>query len=590
MKIMKIVEAIKAGKWRYKAEQDAEAKEKRKILALYAIWNDDDEKRIDSKYKPLPIPAPKMPPPGHAASYNPPMEYLFTPEEEKAWLETDPSQRPLDFIPKKYSSLRAVPLYSNGIRERFERCLDLYLCPRVTKDRMHITDINELLPTLPDLSELKPFPTHEMLLFRGHVSRVRSISVDGSGQYVASGSDDKTVKLWELTTGRCLSTWTFPSEVKFVAWCPSASVQLLAVVHGKTLALLYPGTCTPANAESTWIVLNNIKDELVSKQSSSNKDSDSSNGDSDSEGDSDDDQAQGGKAGTSPVVGVWKLSEAWTEGSVSSPSSLLKPLRNPPKKADVLAWQALTGVQVSIEHVHFIRQAAWHRKGDYISTVAPESTLADSVVVHQLSKASSLAPFQKSKGLVQQVAFHPFKPYFYLANQQSIRVYNLLKMNGNDPSDPTNGLISKLESGVKWISCFDIHPSGDHVILGSYDHKVVWFDTQLSVKPFKSLSYHQSGVRQVAFHHGINTSSSTTVSAYPLMATASDDGSVHVFHAKTYNDFINNPLIVPVKILRGHQVQEKDGLGVLDIKWHPSQPWILSAGADTTIRMWHDVV
>ena len=38
---------------------------------------------------------------------------------------------------------------------------------------------------------------------------------------------------------------------------------------------------------------------------------------------------------------------------------------------------------------------------------------------------------------------------------------------------------------------------------------------------------------------------------YPLMASASDDGSVHVFHAKTADDF-SNPVIVPVKRLRGH--------------------------------------
>lgn len=42
---------------------------------------------------------------------------------------------------------------------------------------------------------------------------------------------------------------------------------------------------------------------------------------------------------------------------------------------------------------------------------------------------------------------------------------------------------------------------------------------------------------------------------YPLMASASDDGTVHVFHATVYSDLLRNPLVVPLKILRGHEVR-----------------------------------
>jgi ribosome biogenesis protein ERB1 len=51
-----------------------------------------------------------------------------------------------------------------------------------------------------------------------------------------------------------------------------------------------------------------------------------------------------------------------------------------------------------------------------------------------------------------------------------------------------------------------------------------------------------------------------------------------------YSDLLQNPLIVPVKILRGHQI--KDSLGVLNIEFHPTQPWIFSTGADGTFRLW----
>ena len=76
------------------------------------------------------LPAPKLALPGNAESYNPPSEYLFTDEERQTWERMDPSDRPLDFVPQRYASLRRVPLYAPLIKERFERCLDLYLCPR----------------------------------------------------------------------------------------------------------------------------------------------------------------------------------------------------------------------------------------------------------------------------------------------------------------------------------------------------------------------------------------------------------------------------------------------------------------------------
>jgi ribosome biogenesis protein ERB1 len=46
-------------------------------------------------------------------------------------------------------------------------------------------------------------------------------------------------------------------------------------------------------------------------------------------------------------------------------------------------------------------------------------------------------------------------------------------------------------------------------------------------------------------------------------------------------------LIVPVKILRGHDV--KDGVGVVAIEFHPTQPWIFSAGGDGTLRLWQNM-
>jgi len=85
--------------------------------------------------------------------------------------------------------------------------------------------------------------------------------------------------------------------------------------------------------------------------------------------------------------------------------------------------------------------------------------------------------------------------------------------------------------------------------------------------------YHTRAIRSVHFHP-----------TYPLFASSSDDGSIQIFHARVYNDLLTDPLIVPLKILRGHQVSE--GLGVLQVRWCNKQPWLLSGGADGNVVVW----
>ena len=46
-------------------------------------------------------------------------------------------------------------------------------------------------------------------------------------------------------------------------------------------------------------------------------------------------------------------------------------------------------------------------------------------------------------------------------------------------------------------------------------------------KPYKTLEYHERGITTTDFH-----------SKYPLLASGSNDGSVHILHAKVYTDIL----------------------------------------------------
>ncbi|KAJ6389767.1 hypothetical protein OIU77_027982 [Salix suchowensis] len=152
---------------------------------FYMLWGDDassSEKTGHLSY----IPAPKPNLPGHEESYNPSLEYIPTQEEINSYQLMDEEDRP-KFIPKRFMSLRSIPAYENAVKDSFERCLDLYLCPRVRKKRINI-DPESLKPKLPSRKDLKPYPATCYLEYKGHKGAVMSISTETSGHWIASGS------------------------------------------------------------------------------------------------------------------------------------------------------------------------------------------------------------------------------------------------------------------------------------------------------------------------------------------------------------------------------------------------------------------
>jgi len=503
-KVGKMVHAIKMGWMKPRPAQKTDQDDKPKY---YMLWQTDDQvddptlRRVHD-----PIPAPKMFLPGHEESYNPPPEYLFTDKEKEQWERAtrEGDKRKLPFIPQKYASLRKVPAWSNFIRERFERCLDLYLAPRQRKMRLTIQP-EDLVPQLPRPKDLQPFPTVCSVTFRGHVNMVRTVSVESRGQYLASGSDDGTVKVWEIGTGRCLKTWQVGGVVRSVAWCPNPALSLLSVCVDTRVLLL--------NTQ--------LGDKLVS-------------------------------ARTEELLAEAPDNSGYTVSDrISGAVRWAGPGEEDPP-----------GTLVTLTHFKPVKQVSWHARGDYFATVLPEGANR-SVLIHQLSKWRSQVPFSKAKGQVQCVLFHPIRPMLFVATQRHVRIYDLVKQE----------LTKKLMSGAKWISSLAIHPAGDNLITGTFDKKVQWYDLDLSAMPYQVLRYHANAVRAVEFHR-----------RYPLFASAGDDPNITVSHGMVYNDLLQNPLIVPVKRLAGHT--KYDDFGVMSLAWHPTQPWLFSAGADSHIKLW----
>ena len=504
-RVMKIVRAIREGRilpFKPPPDQDEEDTD----VKRYDVWA-NEAPRPDH---PMNIPAPKLPPPGYEESYHPPPEYLPDQNEKAAWEEADEDDKDKDYLPTNYDSLRKVPGYDKFLKEKFERCLDLYLAPRVRRSKLNI-DPESLLPKLPSPEELRPFPTTCATLFRGHEGRVRSLAIDPSGTWLASGGDDGTIRIWEIPSGRQLWSVKLSKEdaVNVVRWRPGTDAVILAAAIGEDLHLMTPSIVNPeVESRSREIV-----------------------------------DAGWGYAANR---GITK-----------------------PKKEPAAQWRRpnsrleTAGVLLSFSLRKTIKVITWHRRGEYFATVSPQGQTS-AVAIHTLSKHLTQLPFRRLKGLAQSAQFHPSKPIFFVATQRMIRSYDLSKQE----------LLKIIQPGARWISSFDIHPGGDNLVVGSYDKRLLWHDLELSVRPYKTLRYHQKAIRAVRFHPG----------GLPLFADASDDGSLQIFHGKVVDDAMEDASIVPLKVLKGHQVRKE--LGVLDLDWHPREPWCVSAGADGTSRLW----
>jgi ribosome biogenesis protein ERB1 len=365
----------------------------------FLLWSGAEEDELNMRKGPQHIAAPKQAPPGHAESYVPPDEYLPTEEELKEWEDLEAKERPHGLlVPKKFPNLRSVGAYQHSVREAFERCLDLYLCPRVMKRRLNI-DPESLVPQLPKTSDLRPFPTAKCIEYKTPFEGdeppvIRCISASPDGQFLASGASDGYVRLWEVQTGRLLRSWNVSKAailteaedggsddadtakpVVSLEWNPNRSHHCLLAAVGKCAMLIATGTEGAHDAEVTEALFSASK-------------------------------GGGNVTNTKAAKSVKWVPLSDTDKPVSS-------------------FGNLSGPVCALRTKYEMANVRWHVKGDYFVTVSPKAAAA-AVLIHQLSKGNSQQPFSKAKGEAQVACFHPNKPFLFVASQQHIRVYHLV--------------------------------------------------------------------------------------------------------------------------------------------------------------------
>eukprot|EP00764_Aduncisulcus_paluster_P008472 gnl/Carplike_NY0171/2760_a3710_628.p1 GENE.gnl/Carplike_NY0171/2760_a3710_628~~gnl/Carplike_NY0171/2760_a3710_628.p1 ORF type:complete len:522 (+),score=105.88 gnl/Carplike_NY0171/2760_a3710_628:188-1567(+) len=458
------------------------------------------------------------------------------------------------------------------MRDRFLRCIDLYMAPRQRILRKARINPEDLLPQLPSTQELKPFPSRVAVIFKApdEEDREKSVAIEcvgisPCGQWVATAknvrkisrkyvieengkerdlpidedempeedkelegviedyvdeeeSGDKVdhvkvarqgiVRIWETRTGRCIRKHVLSSAITCIAFSPRRDVCVLALTCGKELCLYHPGLGCVSIQKNTTELLSGLEFDCPKGMS-------------------------------------WEF----------IPSSKLK----------LSTRQYPVGIMIRVKHAKPLSFVKWHCRGDYCLTVSPTG-VASAITVHRISNKRSLYPFKSYKGSVVSAAFHPYKPVIFVCTKTGVRMYHLEKQ----------AIIAHLLTGVKWSSGMDIHMSGEHILVSGLDGKCVWMDMELGNTPYKTMEPHTSedgksseGVRNVAFH-----------SRYPLFISGGDDGCVHVFHGKIFESMERSPLIIPIKRISCATSS------VRDICWHPIQPWFIAGCSNGLAKLY----
>jgi ribosome biogenesis protein ERB1 len=404
-----------------------------------------------------------------------------------------------------------------------------------------VVDPEKLLPELPDPKDLRPFPEKLSFIYKGHTGIVRSISVSPNGQYLATGCDDHMVRIYEVMTGRLMKRYDVHGVVQQVAFCPNRTLNFLAVSVDYTILFIVPSFC--ANPSISEHSVRFLKAPGMAPAATG-------------------EHHAGGAI--SAAGGITQATMDKDEVAYQGGRDL-HDQQEREKRAEFVDGSAAereAGIIVKIMLHARVKKFSFHSRGDYLCAICPKDHVKyRQTVMLQLSKRKVFCPFRKFAEIVTDCRFHPREPQFFLSTTNTVRCYNLL----------AHRLQKKFRAPGGITNCLDIHPEGDNFIVGDTTNHTSWYDCDLSNKPYKRMKSHKSVVNAVGFH--------PQTEAYPLFASAAADGQCHIFHGKVFDDYNQNALIVPVKILK-HQRP------VYSLAWHPTLPWIFTSTEDGTVSCW----
>ncbi|EMD37114.1 hypothetical protein CERSUDRAFT_124087 [Gelatoporia subvermispora B] len=382
-----------------------------------------------------------------------------------------------------------------------------------------------------------------LLHIKGHTSWVTSVSVSSDGTRIASGSIDRTIRVWDARTGEEVTKpltghtgWVYSvafspdgthitsgSDDKTIRiWDARTAEEVVKPLTGhgdivQSVVFSPDGTCVISGSSDCTIRVWDVRT---------------------------------GREVMEPLAGHTRMI---TSVAISPDGTRIA---SGSGDRTVRVWDMATGKEVTEPlkvHDNWVRSVVFSLDGSKIISGSDDHTI-------RLWDAKTAEPRAETltghTGWVNSVAFAPDGIYIASgSNDQSIRMWNT--RTGQEVMEPLTGHTRSVTSVV-------FLPDGTQIVSGSNDGTIRVWDARLDEEAIKPLPGHTDSVNSVAFSPDGSR-----------VASGSSDGTIRIWDSRTGEQV--------VKPLTGHEGR------IRSIAFSPDGTQLASGSDDKTVRLWDAV-
>ncbi|MHC5749688.1 MAG: WD40 domain-containing protein [Nostoc sp.] len=372
----------------------------------------------------------------------------------------------------------------------------------------------------------------EVNTLEGHSSRVNSVGFSPDGKTLASGSDDNTIKLWDISTGKAIKTLTgHSSKVYSIGFSPDGktlasssgdkTIKLWDVSTGKAIKTL------TGHSRSVWGVGFSLDGKTLASGSGDKtiKLWDVSTG-------------KAIKTLTGHSRSVW--------GVGFSPDG--KTLASGSDDKTIKLWDVSTGksIKTLTGHRSLVYSVGFSPDGKTLASGSDDNTIK----LWDVSTGKAIKTLTEHSSLVYSVGFSPDgKTLASGSDDNTIKLWDV----------STGKAIKTLAGHSSTVIGVGFSPDGKTLASGSDDKTIKLWDVSTG-KAIKTLTGHSSTVIGVGFSPDGKT-----------LASGSDDKTIKLWDISTGK---------AIKTLAGHSSR------IYSVGFSPDDKTLASGSGDKTIKLW----